>query len=257
MSIMSPSREEAQQARVEQLERENLEMKNDMANMARGVMSVFEELLLRKMRDANANFDEFPKEAIDNWSAHMYDQSSKLDKCEPLLRDTTALLNKCKTEKEDLHKNSEGLENALMNETETTTEELNLRKQVELATNTISGLQNQLNLKADARGKTMLMMRTTLYERSKRMLTILKQYFVFIFMAYLNHHPHHISTLGTTKEQTEELMGVMYQDAVDENELPHHGTRTPPNVLKSFGSSSRGGGQLRAFNEMKKFLNLD
>jgi Rod binding domain-containing protein len=61
---MPPSREEAQQARVEQLERENLEMKNDMANMARGVMSVFEELLLRKMRDAN--FDDFPKEDIDD-----------------------------------------------------------------------------------------------------------------------------------------------------------------------------------------------
>jgi hypothetical protein len=97
------------------------------------------------------------------------------------------------------------------------------------------------------------------------MLTILKQYFVFIFMAYLNHHPHHISTLGTTKEQTEELMGVMYQDAVDENELHgrRHGfTLTPPNVLKSFGSSLHGGGvlpheQLRAFNEMKKIINLD
>jgi hypothetical protein len=145
-----------------------------------------------------------------------------------------------------------------------------VRKQVELATDTISDLQNQLlHLKADARGETMLM-RTTLYERSKRMLTILKQYFVFIFMAYLNHHPHHISTLGTTKEQTEELMGVMYQDAVDENELHgrRHGfTLTPPNVLKSFGSSSpesqksRGGGmlspELRAFNELKIFLNLD
>jgi hypothetical protein len=124
---MLPSREEAQQARVKQLERENLEMKreilemkNDMANMARGVMSVFEELLLRKMRDANANFDDFPEKSIDDWSANMYDQRVKLDKCEPLLRDTTALLNKCKTEKEDLHKNSEGLENALMNETETT-----------------------------------------------------------------------------------------------------------------------------------------
>jgi Rod binding domain-containing protein len=87
---MLPSREEALQARVKQLKRENFEMKNDMANMASGVMSVFKELLLRKMRDANANFDEFPKEAIDNWSAHMYDQSSKLDKCEPLLRDTAA-----------------------------------------------------------------------------------------------------------------------------------------------------------------------
>jgi Rod binding domain-containing protein len=54
-------------------------MKNDMANMARGVMSVFEELLLRKMRDANANFDDFPKEAIDDWSAYMYDQRAKLE----------------------------------------------------------------------------------------------------------------------------------------------------------------------------------
>jgi hypothetical protein len=269
MSIMPPSREGAQQACVEQLKRENLEMKrenlemkNDMANMARGVMSVFEELLLRKMRDANANFDDFPKEAIDDWSAYMYDQRAKLDECEPLLRDTTALLIKCETEKEDLRKNSEGLETALMNETETTSTELNLRTQVELTTNTISDLQNQLNLKADARGKTMLMMRTTLYERSKDMLTILKKYFIFILMAYLNHHPH-ISTLLKTKEETEKLMGVMYQDAVDENELHGHGfTRTPPNVLKSFGSSLHGGGvlpheQLRAFNEMKKILNLD
>jgi hypothetical protein len=149
-----------------------------------------------------------------------------------------------------------------MNETETTSTELNLRTQVELTTNTISDLQNQLNLKADARGKTMLMMRTTLYERSKDMLTILKKYFIFILMAYLNHHPH-ISTLLKTKEETEKLMGVMYQDAVDENELHGHGfTRTPPNVLKSFGSSLHGGGvlpheQLRAFNEMKKILNLD
>ena len=89
-----------------------------------------------------------------------------------------------------------------MNETETTSTEFTLRKQVELATDTISGLQNQLNLKADARGKTMLMMRTTLYERSKDMLTILKKYFIFILMAYLNHQPH-ISTLGKTKEETE------------------------------------------------------
>jgi hypothetical protein len=37
-----------------------------------------------------------------------------------MLREATALLEKCETEKEDLHKNSEGLENALMNETETT-----------------------------------------------------------------------------------------------------------------------------------------
>ena len=89
------------------------------------------------------------------------------------------------------------------------------------------------------------------------MLTILKKYFIFILMAYLNHQPH-ISTLGTKKEKTEELMGDMYQRAVDGNELHGHGfTRTPPNVLKSFGSSSRGGGQLRAFNEMKKILNLD
>jgi hypothetical protein len=73
MSIMQPSREEAQQARVQQLERENLEMKNDMANMARGVMSVFEELLLRKMREGDANFDNFPQEAIDNWSEAMFD----------------------------------------------------------------------------------------------------------------------------------------------------------------------------------------
>jgi Rod binding domain-containing protein len=86
MFIMTPSREEDPQAHVEQLERENfemkrenLEMKNDMANMARGVMSVFEELLLRKMRDANANFDDFPKEAIDDWSAYMYDQRAKLE----------------------------------------------------------------------------------------------------------------------------------------------------------------------------------
>ncbi|MFB1020858.1 MAG: hypothetical protein QMC37_11560, partial [Flavobacteriales bacterium] len=192
--------------------------------------------------------------------------------CDPLLRETTALLKKCETEKEDLRKNSEGFENALMNETETTSTELNLRKQVELATDTISHLQNQRNLKADARGKTMLMMRTTLYERSKDMLTILKKYFIFILMAYLNHQPH-ISTLGTTKEETEELMGDMYQRAVDGNELHgwRHGfTRTPPppRVMKSFGSSSpesqksRGGGmlpheQLRAFNEMKKILNLD
>ena len=77
---MPPSREEAQQARVEQLERENLEMKreklemkNDMANMARGVMAVFEELLLRKMREGDANFDNFPQEAIDNWSEAMFD----------------------------------------------------------------------------------------------------------------------------------------------------------------------------------------
>jgi hypothetical protein len=148
-----------------------------------------------------------------------------------------------------------------MNETETTSTELNLRTQVELTTNTISDLQNQLNLKADARGKTMLMMRTTLYERSKDMLTILKKYFIFILMAYLNHHPH-ISTLRKTKEETENLMGDMYQRAVDGNELHGHGfTRTPPNVLKSFGSSSRGGGvlpheQLRALNEMKEILNL-
>jgi hypothetical protein len=182
------------------------------------------------------------------------------------LRETTALLKKCETEKKDLRKNSEGFENALMNETETTSTELNLRKQVELATDTISHLQNQRNLKADARGKTMLMMRTTLYERSKSMLTILKTYFIFIFMAYLNHHPYHISTLGTTKEETEELMGDMYQRAVDGNELHgrRHGfTRTPPSpVLKSFGSSSRGGGmlspeQLRALKELKKILNLD
>jgi hypothetical protein len=73
MSIMQPSREEAQQARVQQLERENLEMKNDMANMARGVMAVFEELLLRKMREGDANFDDFPQEAIDNWSEAMFD----------------------------------------------------------------------------------------------------------------------------------------------------------------------------------------
>jgi hypothetical protein len=73
MSIMQPSREEAQQARVQQLERENLEMKNDMANMARGVMAVFEELLLRKMREGDANFDNFPQEAIDNWSEAMFD----------------------------------------------------------------------------------------------------------------------------------------------------------------------------------------
>jgi hypothetical protein len=121
-----------------------------------------------------------------------------------------------------------------------------LRKQVELATDTISGLQNQLNLKADARGKTMLMMRTTLYERSKSMLTILKKYFIFILMAYLNHQPH-ISTLRKTKEETEELMRDMYQRAVDGNELHGHGfTRTPPppRVMKSFGSSSRGGGNL-------------
>jgi hypothetical protein len=102
-----------------------------MANMARGVMSVFEELLLRKMRDANANFDDFPKKSIDDWSAYMYDQRAKLDKCDSLLRETTALLKKCETEKKDLRKNSEGLEkdlrknsegleNALMNETETT-----------------------------------------------------------------------------------------------------------------------------------------
>jgi hypothetical protein len=270
MSIMQPSREEAQQARVEQLEkenwemkRENLEMKNDMANMARGVMSVFEELLLRKMRDASANFDDFPKEAIDDWSAHMYDQSSKLDKCEPMLRDATALLEKCETEKEDLNKNAKGLENALMNERDTTSTELNLRKQVELATDTISGLQNQLHLKADARSKTMLMMRTTLYERSKSTLTILKKYFIFILMAYVNHLSH-ISTLPETTEEREKLMGDMYQRAVDGNELHGHGfTRTPrSSVQKSFSSSSRGGGmlppeQLRAFNEMKKILNLD
>jgi hypothetical protein len=259
-------------------------------------MSVFEELLLRKMRDANANFDDFPKEDIDDWSAHLYDQSSKLDKCEPMLREATALLEKCETEKDlaaeaakveaankaeaakglekDLRKNAKGLENALMRETRSelidmlTSTVLNLRKQVELATDTISGLQNQLHLKADARSKTMLMMRTTLYERSKSTLTILKKYFIFILMAYLNHHPHHRSTLGTTKEETEKMMGDMYQRAVDGNELPRHGTRTPPNELKSFGSSSpesqksRGGGmlpheQLRAFNEMKKILNLD
>jgi hypothetical protein len=267
MSIMPPSREEAQQARVEQLERENLEMKNDMANMARGVMSVFEELLLRKMREEDANFDDFPQEAIDDWSAYMLDQSSKLEKCEPLLRYTTAKLQTCETEKNDLRKTAEGLENALMNETETTTEELNLRKQVELATNTISDLQSQL---LRARGETMLM-RTMPYERSKRMLTILKQYFVFIFMAYLNHQRFHTSTLGTTKEPTQEFMEDMYQRAVDGNELHgvRHGfTRTPhePHVLKSFGSSSpgspksRGGGmlstKLRALNELKKFLNL-
>jgi hypothetical protein len=174
-----------------------------------------------------------------------------------MLREATALLEKCETEKEDLNKNAKGLENALMNERDTTSTELNLRKQVELATDTISGLQNQLHLKADARSKTMLMMRTTLYEQSKSTLTILKKLFILILMAYLNHHPHHRSTLGTTKKKTEKLMGDMYQRAVDENELPHHGTRTPPNVLKSFGSSSRGGGQLRAFNEMKKILNLD
>ena len=92
---------------------------------------MFEELLLRKMRDANANFDDFPKKSIDDWSAYMYDQRAKLDKCDPLLRETTALLKKCETEKKDLRKNSEGLEkdlrknsegleNALMNETETT-----------------------------------------------------------------------------------------------------------------------------------------
>jgi hypothetical protein len=48
-------------------------MKYDMANMARGVMSVFEELLLRKMREGDANFDNFPQEAIDNWSEAMFD----------------------------------------------------------------------------------------------------------------------------------------------------------------------------------------
>jgi hypothetical protein len=240
-------------------------------------MSVFEELLLRKMRDANANFDDFPKEDIDDWSAHLYDQSSKLDKCEPMLREATALLEKCETEKDlaaetakveaankaeatkglekDLRKNAKGLENALMRETDT-----------------ISGLQNQLHLKADARSKTMLMMRTTLYERSKSTLTKLKKYFILILMAYLNHQPH-ISTLPETTEETEKLMGDMYQRAVDGNELHgwRHGfTRTPPppRVMNSFGSSSpgsqksRGGGmlpheQLRAFNEMKNFLNLD
>ena len=286
---MPPSREEAQQARVEQLERENLEMKNDMANMARGVMSVFEELLLRKMRDANANFDDFPKEDIDDWSAHLYDQSSKLDKCEPMLREATALLEKCETEKDlaaeaakveaaNKAEATKGLENALMSETRSelldklTSTVLDLRKQVELATDTISGLQNQLHLKADARSKTMLMMRTTLYERSKSTLTKLKKYFILILMAYLNHQPH-ISTLPETTEEREKLMGDMYQHAVDGNELHgwRHGfTRThpPPRVMKSFGSSSpgsqksRGGGmlpheQLRAFNEMKKILNLD
>ena len=171
--------------------------------MARGVMTVFEELLLRKMREGDANFDDFPQEAIDNWSAYMFDQRAELDKCEPLLRDTTALLQTCETEKHDLRNKSEGLEKALTNEIETTSRELNLRVQVQLATDTISDLQNQLlRLKADARGEAMLM-RTKPYERSKRMLMQLKDVFVMIMMCYMAHE---ISTLA--REETKKMIEV-------------------------------------------------
>jgi hypothetical protein len=71
-SEQPPSPEQAYkllQAHVEQLEKENNKMKkennkmnNDMAYMTDGVMSVFDELLRRKMRERNANFDDFPQE---------------------------------------------------------------------------------------------------------------------------------------------------------------------------------------------------